>query len=530
MAKIIQTAGLGPKTHLTPDEVAWVYNGLDCAVTSEVCAALRAELASSPANVQETYATAMRKLAPVNYMCITGLNVNMKARDYAIREYKRDLVLLNKRFDRIMQEVMGYTVNWRSPVQLKQFFYTALGLRPIRKRNAKGQFAPTTNSDALERLSANPFARVFCNYILTMREIGKKISFLETEIDPDGKIRTSLNIAGTDTGRFASAFSAFGTGSNLQNVENRLRAVFVPDPGYIFVNVDLEQADARTVGARIWNCFLHSHGPEAAGAYLDACESGDLHSRVTKMVWPELEWPRNDDPKATREIADQIFYRQHSYRDMAKRLGHGTNFLGTPRTMAMHTKTETSIIEIFQIKYFKAFPLIGNVNHDLTKPCWHSWVYDQLREHQSLTTLFGRRRQFFNRYKDPNTLRAAIAYEPQSCTGEFLDRGWLQLWDAMPEAQLKMPVHDSILFQIPFEALNELLPRALELLKVTIMLEGDRPYTIPLEAKVGWNWADSRFNKKTGMWENPNGLRKWTGAETREPPKTGRNRFKAYLT
>jgi len=525
--RIFDTSGLRPTDKLSANEASWIYNGLDCCVTLEVRDKLREQIETELPEVQQTYATAMEKLAPTNYMNIRGLLVNEPARQYAIREYSRDLMILQDRFNTLMTETVGYTINWRSPLQLRSLFYDTFRLRPVRKRNAKGEFAPTVNADALEKFCEYLYPQVYARYILAMRDLGKKISFLETEVDPDGRMRTSLNIAGTDTGRFSSKFSAFGSGSNLQNVEDRLRAVFKADPGKVFVNVDLEQADARNVGARIYQIFYDEFGPEIAGRYLDACESGDLHTQVTRMVWPNLGWTGN--LKEDKEIAEQPFYREHSYRDMSKKLGHGTNYFGTPPTMARHAKVEVYIIEAFQRKYFEAFPLIGNYDKRLDQRDWHSWVQQQLREVGSLTNLFGRRRIFFDRYQDQNTLRAAIAYDPQSNTGEELDRGWLNLWRNMPEAELLLPVHDSILFQLPYEGLEELLPRALDLLKVTIELKGGRKFSVPLEAAVGWNWAKSRLNKKTGLWENVYGLRKWTGKEDREPPAEGRSRFSAVM-
>jgi DNA polymerase I-like protein with 3'-5' exonuclease and polymerase domains len=514
--RIYNTGALTQNSGLSADETSWIYNGLDCCVTYEVRDKLRADLAAEPLNVQETYETAMRKLAPVLYMNIRGLKVNQGARKYAIDRYRHDLLFLESRFNQIMNEVFGWTINWRSPVQLKQFFYSTLGLKPVRKRNSRGEMAPTVNAEALERFQVYLYPSVFANYILTMRETGKKISFLETDIDDDGYMRTSLNIAGTDTGRFSSRFSAFGTGSNLQNVEDRMRRVLIPDDGKVFVEVDLEQADARNVGALIYSIFYNEDS--RAADYLDACESGDLHTRVCSMAWKKLDWPDPWDPVLARQIADQIVYREDTYRDLSKKLGHGTNYYGLPPTMAMHTKTEVYIINEFQRAYFNAFPLIGNFDKDLSRNDWHGWVYRQLRDVGSLTTPFGRRRTFFDRYKDPATLRKAIAHSPQSMTGEELDRGWLNLWDNMREAELKMPVHDSILFQLPFEGLHELLPRALKLLPVEIILPGGRKFSVPLEAKVGWNWGKATKDKKTGLWENEYGLQKWTGREDRLPP------------
>ena len=521
--RVIETADLGPNPALNPDETSWVYNGLDCCVTLEIRDKLIGYLEAEPDNVKETYATAMRKLAPVLYMATTGIRTDTPEKLRVLRELKKELAELNINFDKIMNGVFGWTINWRSPVQLSNFFYGVLGMRAVRKRNAKGQFNPTTNEKAMEKFCENHYVQVFARYILAMRKVGKRISFLETEIDPDGYMRTSFNIAGTDTGRFSSAFSSFGTGTNLQNVEDLLRRPFIPDDGYIFVNVDLEQADARNVGARIYQIFYDES--DKAADYLNACESGDLHTTVCSMAWQELSWPDPWILTDARAVAESPFVGEWSYRDAAKRLGHGTNYFGTPPTMAVHTKTAVPIIENFQRRYFRAFPLIGNYEKKLDQQDWHSWVFNQLRDPGHLTNLFGRRRIFWDRYNDLNTLRAAIAYDPQSSTGEFLDRGWLNLWDNMPEARLHIPVHDSILFSVPIEGHTELIPQALELLKVTIELKGGRLYSIPLEAKVGFNWGSSNFDKKTNTWDNPYGLRKWTGVEEREPPKRSKSVF-----
>ena len=149
--RIFDTSGLRPTDKLSADEASWIYNGLDCCVTLEVRDKLRDQLELEPENVKETYHTAMRKLAPVNYMNLRGLLVDEPARKYAIEHYRKDLAVLWSRFDELMNETLGYTINWRSPVQLKSLFYDTFQLKAVRKRNSKGEFAPTVNADALEK-------------------------------------------------------------------------------------------------------------------------------------------------------------------------------------------------------------------------------------------------------------------------------------------------------------------------------------------------------------------------------------------
>jgi DNA polymerase-1 len=375
--------------------------------------------------------------------------------------------------------------------------YDVLNLTKVRKRNAQGVFVPTVNREALEKLSGYFIAEPICIRLLLLRDLEKKRQFLETQLDSDGRIRTNFNIAGTNTGRLASAMSDYGTGGNLQNVDRELRSVFIADPGMKFCNLDLEQADARNYGAICWNNFVDSLGERVAGAYLDACESGDLHTRVCRMAWKNLDW--GNDPQKFREVADRIAYRQFSYRDLAKKLGHGTNFYGQPPTMAKHTKVDRPLIEEFQREYFRGFPVVQER---------FKYVRRALADDGFLVSLFGRRRGFFGRSNDDATLREAIAYDPQSSTADEIDTGLIRLFKSN-RVQLLIQVHDSILFQFPEEQENEIVPWALELLKVKLALAKGREFYVPTEAKVGWNWGD--LSK-----ENSDGLIKWKGGDTRK--------------
>jgi len=190
-----------------------------------------------------------------------------------------------------------------------ELFYDKIGVPIIRK---KGK--PTVNRDAMERMEAYLIARPIVGHIKAMRDLGKKVSVLKTEIDPDGRIRTSYNIGGTTTGRLSSSFSEFGTGTNLQNIEESLRSVFIADRGHKLGYFDAEQGESRAVGAIEWNLFND-------GRYLNACESGDLHTSVAKLCWPNLGWVGS--PNADKELAEQPYYRHYSRRFMCKRSDTG---------------------------------------------------------------------------------------------------------------------------------------------------------------------------------------------------------------
>lgn len=507
MARIIQTSDLTVEklAGLTALDRELIYNGLDCCVTLEVMNELLPQFDNTSMG---TYNFSRELQGPILEMTVRGLLVDQHRRYEVLADVRDGIARLADNLDRIIREGIGTSVSWRSPAQLMTLLYDVLGIPAKKKRGPRGMVR-TVNREALEHLSANYLlAEPICVHLLALRDLDKKRQLLETGIDSDGRMRTNFNIAGTNTGRLASAISDFGTGTNLQNIDRELRSIFVADPGYKFANLDLEQADARNVGAICWNLFVQSHGESFAGAYLDACESGDLHTTVCRMAWANLGW--GADPATFRGVADQIAYRSLSYRDLAKKLGHGTNYFGTPRTMARHTKVNTRTIEEFQQNYFAAFPAIGSFErnrHDL--PNWHNRVRRSLKEDSYLTTLLGRRRYFFGRWNDDDTLRGAIAYEPQSLTVDEIDMGLLRLFRAR-RVHLLVQVHDSILIQFPEEQENEIVPWALETIRTHIPLEKGRDFVVPTEAKVGFNWGD--YNETN----NPDGIKKWRTGDSRK--------------
>jgi DNA polymerase-1 len=500
--RVIYSDELRHDTCLTQDENDWVYNGFDACVTLEI---LNKLLGYLDPTTEAIYNQSRALQGPVLEMNMRGLRVDKAQRKHVLDGFRFEIKFITDQLNRIIGEALGLKINWSSPAQVKHLFYDVFQLKPVRKRNAHGLFMPTVNREALEKLSTYLVAEPFCLRLLLLRDLEKKRQFLETEIDPDGRIRTSINLAGTDTGRFSSKFSDMGTGTNLQNVDRSLRSVFIPDEGMAFVNYDLEQADSRNVGANCWQWFYESHGPEYAGAYLDACESADLHTTVCKLAWAEFEW--TDDIKANRAIADRIFYRQDSYRQTAKKLGHGTNYYGQAPQMALQTKIDRNIVGVFQDKYFKAFPCIKS---------GHEYVKRMLRETSTLTTLHGRRRTFWGRANDEATVRKAIAFMGQSPTADEMNKGLLNLFRTQ-KFQLLIQVHDSILAQVPEDDLDKLVPLGASSLRVPITLAGGREFFVPVEAKVGWNWGD-RNEKKDGSVDNELGLTKWKGSDYRRAP------------
>lgn len=497
MAKIIDTSEMD-LSKLNADEMHWVYNGLDSCITHEIFHNLRPMVDET---CLRTYEFSKALQAPVAEMCLRGILVNKNRRRRVLTEMRRNVERLEAQFNKLIVDGVGVpAINWRSPAQVMNLLYKVMNLPVQKKRQANG-WLPSVDRDALEKLQMYYVSEPIINHLLLLRDLGKSIGFLETSIDPDGRMRSDLKIAGTVTGRFASSITDFGTGTNLQNVTESLRSVFVADPGYKFANLDLEQGDSHNVGAICWNllCDNPDWNDRTAGAYLDACESGDLHTAVTKMTLKNLPWGTAPD----REIAERLVYRHFNHRFMSKKAGHGSNYLGSPAAIAKETKLPVQIIREFQDNYFEAFPCI---------PAWHEYIKYRLLQFSQITNLFGRRRFFFGRPKDRSTWKDAAAYEASSCTSDEINQGILKLWRAN-RVQLLMQVHDNILFQFPEELEDEIIPWATETLKIFLTLKKGREFHVPTEAKTGWNWGNHSE-------DNPDGLKKWRGGDTRGREET----------
>lgn len=498
MGELIQTALLTPQSvaKRAGYDLDQIYNGLDTCVTFEVLE----ELTRLSNQAPEIYAFERALQAPAMEMMLRGFRVDQYERRQAQAELRSQILALFERLRRMALE-LGLHIDEKfvnSPKQLKEFFYGRLRL-PETFKYAKGQKTLSMDRETLEKLQQHWVAMPIISAILGIREASKSLKVLETEVDGDGRLRTSYNIAGTETGRWSSSKNAEGTGGNFQNWKERLRRIMVADVGWKLYGIDLEQAESREIGFIMGVLFND-------WTYLDACEGGDLHTASSRLIWPELGW--TGIPKKDRELAESPFYRDFSYRDMAKRGGHGTTYVGSPFTMARHLKVPTKLMEVFQSRFFDAYPSI---------PKFHLWVAKELQTTFHLRTYFGRDRHFFGRPNDDATLREGVAFMGQSPTGDRMNLGVYNLWDSMrSEIRGTAQLHDAVYFQARDdgpEYEDYIAKKALACCEIPIAAPNGRVFSVPGEVKIGWNWSRRHdegkpLDAKRNPY-NPNGLIKW---------------------
>lgn len=277
-----------------------VYNGMDSMLTHEIWEAV-AKLADKHQSWDAYYDT--RSYIPdILDMSNRGIKINTAKRDELLADLKRRVRRLDRYLQLYAKRVWGKGLNHRSPLQLQQFFFEALAL-PIKYSAKKGDVKVSTGRDALEALGneyvrAMPFTRI----ILKLRDYEKLIQTLTVGLH-DGRWRFSFNAAGTDTARWSSSAHPKGDGGNIQNIKDLVRKIFEADEEYDMWNFDQQGAEARVVA--------YLSGDEA---YIAAVETGDVHTMVAAMCF-------GFEPR--RELAEQKYYREWSYRDISKRATHG---------------------------------------------------------------------------------------------------------------------------------------------------------------------------------------------------------------
>lgn len=427
------------------------YNCLDCMITYECAMAIDIELEEF--GVHNFYHKYLNHLIPILLnMQLRGVRVDTKKRALAAEELKKVMNDNQKK----LNDAVGHEINVNSPKQMSDFLYRELGL-PIQSHRKTGK--TSTNEAALKglaKIAPNPLFTI----ILDIRETRKLIStYLESEIDPDGRFRCSYLLSGTETGRLASRMSATGTGGNLQNVPKGIaREVFIPDEGKMFLSADLSQAEARVVA------YLAKEE-----GLIDIFESGkDIHSHVAATIFD-------------KEVKDVM----KEERELAKRIVHASNYGMGARLFAQLTGLSTADAQTKLNLYHIHFPRIR---------IWHMEVARELKKTRILTTPMGRKRMFFGRWNDA-LLRDGYAYIPQSTVADVVLKGMLELSKRLPSGcDMVFNIHDEVVIQIPIVwdlsstvyKVDELMIKSMS---IPIEIKG-RTLTIPVNVKTGMNWQE----------------------------------------
>ena len=430
----------------------WHYNATDAMLTFECAWKLLNELEEEgQLNFYYQYEHAL--LDPLFSMTVRGVKFDHARRKELKKQYEDELSVLQEK----LNNLVGHPLNIGSNLQMTKWLYDELKLpKKLKLRKGTGSKTLSADEEALTELYREHKIEAI-EVVLTMRERQKILStYLNVEIDDDERIRCAYNIGGTETGRLSSSATALGTGTNLQNIpDGDVRSLLVADEGYVFINADLSQAEARVVAylsedQRLLEVFS---------------SGGDIHTRNASKMFNKTEGEVTKDE-----------------RFLAKRAVHGLNYGMGYVTFAKETGIERSTAQRVYNIYFSTFPRLK---------LWHMKIRNTLDKTRILTTPFGRKRIFFNRWSD-QLLKEGLAYIPQSTVAEIVNQAIIKLdhrWGQGTDKQLLLQVHDSILAQVRLEHLDEAIKEIKEAMTYPLEING-KWLTIPVDVKTGMNWRD----------------------------------------
>lgn len=325
----------------------------------------------------------------------------------------------------------GEDFNINSPKQLGEILFDKLAL----PGGTKTKTGYSTASEVLEPL------REHCkiiDYILEYRELYKlKTTYLDVLpglVDTiTGKLHTSFNQTITTTGRLSSS------NPNLQNIPVRtefgrlIRKAFKPSGSEnILLACDYSQIELRILA--------HYSGTERlVKAFVDG---HDIHSETARDIF---ELPTDREPDSSmRRIAKTVNFG----------ILYGISDFGLSRNLGIDRKEAKKYIE----SYFNKFPGIKTYLDN---------VVTDAREKGYVVTVSGRRRNF-SHLSDRNwnvrkaEERMAVNAPIQGSAADIIKHAMITIDREIEkrhlESSMVLQIHDELVFDLPAEEFNELLP------------------------------------------------------------------------
>lgn len=427
-----------------------------------------------------------------------GLLVDSSIRESLIRKY----VEWDERIRYELYTLAGDHINTSSPKQVASLIYGNWKL-PQRKGTGEEVLTQLLNLPSVK----DPGKRRGLELILEDRRVKKTLgTYLLTPSDFDGRMRTSFFYC-LDTGRSSTSQqeppirpsfdlknednkkkrvvlgAAFQTLTKHGDIGPEIRTMYVADPGYVFLQIDSAQAEARVV-------FLLAEDYDA----LKLIDTVDYHALTASWFFGGTEetWS-----KKTHGF-------EHPVRFMGKTIRH-SGHLGagkgrtalTVNTDARKYKIDAKITEAEADKALKIF----HIKQPRIKQVFQAGVIKCLEKNRRLQAPvpygidapIGGIRTFFERWGD-ELFRQAFSYIPQRTVSENTKGAALRIRARAKFIKIVMESHDALLLLVPEERANEASKIAKEEFECpidfsTCSLSRDK-LVIPCEVEIGKNYYD----------------------------------------
>jgi len=319
----------------------------------------------------------------------------------------------------LIYQYAGESFNINSPKQLGELLFDRLGL-PAAKKTKTGY---STNAEVLEQLrNTHEIIPAILDYRMLSKLKSTYADGLLKVIGPDGRIRTTFQNMVTATGRLSS------TEPNLQNIPVRtelggeIRRMFVPRPGWVFVDADYSQIELRVL-AHI------ADDPVMQQAFRDG---EDIHAVTASQVFGV---PLNEVTPLQRRHAKAVNFG----------IVYGISEFSLSEDIGVSRKEAKAYIDSYLEKY-------AGVRGYMKR------VVEQAREQGYVTTLYGRRR-YLPDLKSSNfnirsgAERIALNTPIQGTAADIIKLAMNRVREALLaggyRGRLVLQVHDELIVECP---------------------------------------------------------------------------------
>ncbi|MFY9461923.1 MAG: DNA polymerase I [Candidatus Sungiibacteriota bacterium] len=371
---------------------------------------------------------------------------------------------INKELAELTRQIYKYAggeFNINSPQQVSEVLFQKLGIAVKGVRKTGGGKISTKFSELSKLAGRHPIIEK----LIRFRELAKLkstyVDSLPSFLGRDGRLHTTFNQAGTQTGRLASE------NPNLQNIPiktefgREVRRAFVAEKGWTLVSFDYSQIELR-IAADLAN----------DEKMIDAFRKGlDIHALTAAEV--------NNVPleKVTPEL-----------RRKAKALNFGVLYGMGARGFAESAGISTDEAQIFIDEYFDDFKGIAAFI-ERTREFAH--------DHGFVKTAFGRKR-YLPGILSPNPMirseseRMAVNMPIQgTATGDIMKLAMIEVSRLLSKefggkARILLQIHDELLCELE----NQELPKIVPVIKAAMEGVWRGKVHLKVDVKAGKNWAE----------------------------------------
>lgn len=498
-------------------DVKLQYNFTDSYATVCVNDAEEKVLQKTPRSLAH-YRFNISLVPPYNYLMLRGCRFDTSLISTIKAGVEQDIADLNSE----IQTSLGREFNCKSGVDKQWLLYDHLGYTPLKKYTTpKGK--PGTSEDVILHFWKKHDLPILRLVIRNTRKRTRLSDINKLVPNKDGRIRSSYDPVGTNTGRLSSKSSQVlertpegwdNTGTNLQNVTKDLRVCFIPDsPDKEFWQLDLVGSDGWTVAAELaalgqstmLDDYLAGIKPALVLHYmLDEFNAGRDAAKVNLLNRDELKQRLSE----VRNRLDSLEGKNDSSgRPLdwlylcCKRVQHGSNYGARPEKVSevifgdSDGTISLSPRDAGLYQYFYKLRYKTDARND--------WIRRELTRDGFLVASCGIKRQFFGirnrREIDDAVVREASAFNPQANTTWATNKALANLWYDKENRTSRgslfieplLQVHDALCGQYKIEhrefahrKLREWFQNPITIAKTSL--------TIPADGKYGPNWKDCK--------------------------------------